>query len=267
VNSLNNRRVYWLAAIGVVVVLLILVTTLHLGTQISPSAQRTLQQQTAELVTAERDYAAAHGGEYTQQIVDLATANPKLGFLTESSTPIVQFNHDDGNNGYFVQLANQSTGGAASFSVLMSDDNTAVLTCVGPGPLCSHGRFKLPHSAYALGTDSERDLYDQTVTLLKAERSYAATEGGYAPFVVDLALRDRSLAFAAGPNTPVTTYNSDAGGRGYYAQLSNSATGGSATFTVLVPDHGAPELTCVGAAPLCSNGTFKVPPNTLSGAS
>jgi hypothetical protein len=261
-----THRTYWLVGIGAVIVLLIAVTTLHLGTQISSSAQRALYQQTASVVTAERNYAVAHAGEYAQQAVDLATADPKLGFLLGNNTPVVAFNNDDGNHGYYFELANQSTGGAASFSVVMSDNDTAVLTCTGPGPLCSDGRFQLPHRDYALDTESQHELYEQAVTLLKAERSYAASRGSYAPFVVDLAIHDRDLGFMAGPDTSVTTYNSDTGGHGYYAQLTNHPTGGSATFSVLIPDHGAPVLTCVGAAPLCSHGTFKVPRGTLAGA-
>lgn len=261
-----THRTYWLVGIGAVIVLLIAITTLHLGTQISSSAQRALYRQTASVVTAERNYAVAHASQYTTGVTDLATANPKLAFLLRGSTPVVAFNSDDGNHGYYVELASQSTGGAASFSVLVADNNTAVLTCTGPGPLCSDGRFQLPHRDYALDTESQHELYEQTVTLLKAERSYAAHGGGYAPFVVDLAIHNRDLGFIAGPETPVTTYNAGAGERGYYAQLTNVATGGSATFSVLVPDHGAPVLTCVGAAPLCSHGTFKVPRGTFTGA-
>lgn len=261
-TRLNNRR-YWLGGIAAVIVVLILITTLHLGTQISGSAQRTLYRETVDVVTAERAYASANG-QYTGWIGDLATTDPKLEYLLGGSTPVVQFNNDDGNHGYFIELANQTTGGAASFSVLMSDNNTAVLTCTGPGPLCSDGTFRLPHQDYALNTESQRELYAQTVAIVKNEAQHAAANHGlYRPYVTDLAAADKRLAFVLGSASPVKQLSTDSADHGYYLQMSNSPTGGSASFSVLVPDQGAAVLTCVGPAPLCTRGTFTLPSGTL----
>jgi hypothetical protein len=149
----------------------------------------------------------------------------------------------------------------------MSDNNTAVLTCTGPGPLCANGTYRLARQDYALNTESQRQLYQQTVAIVKDETQHAAANHGlYRPYVTDLATADKSLAFVLGPTTPVVQLSTDSADSGYYLQMSNSPTGGLASFSILVPDHGAAILTCVGAAPLCSNGTFKVPPGTLSAA-
>lgn len=255
-------RYRWLVGVGAVVAALIVVTTLHFGTQISSSAQLKLYRQAVALVTAQRRYALAHGA-YAVSVTDLATSDASMAFAVAPDSPVLQYNPGDGGHGYFANLANQSTGGAANFAILMMASNKAILTCTGPAPLCSNGRFRIPRRDYALNVESQRTLYRQMVTLLTAEHDFAAANNGGYSQTMDLATHHRADAFLVGPGNPVTQFDIDFSGHGYFVELSNQASGGGDSFSALVPEHGAPILTCVGQAPLCSHSTFKVPSGTL----
>jgi type II secretory pathway pseudopilin PulG len=265
-NLTVTQRRYLTAGAAAVIVLLVALTTLHLGTQISGSAQRTLYRQTVAVVTGERDYAAGNEAQYPPWIGDLATANPRLDFVLGDDTPVIKFTQDSRSRGYYVELANQSTGGAASFSVLITDQGSAVLTCTGPGPLCINGKFKIPRRDYQLAAEPQQKLYDQTVALVNAERAYAAAHGAtYPPLTQDLATSNPALSFVLLGGNPVTQYTTDTVDHGYFLQTSNKSSGGTSTFSVLMPDHGSVRLSCTDAAPLCSHGSFTLPQSSHGG--
>ncbi len=257
-SPINKRRIVWLICVLILLAFLVVVWPLHEGTRISSGAQRRLYDQTVDLIQAQQRYAIAHQGQYASSAPDLATADPALAYALGDNSPVIQFATDGSSHGFYTELADQSTGGAASFSVILPDEQPAQLTCVGPAPLCNNGKFKFPPRLAKSLAAAQRDLYDQTVALIAAEQRYAALNNSYASATVDLATIDPAVAYAARSSTPISTLTTDASNHGYYMELSGLSESGEATFSVLVPDHGPAVLTCTGSPPLCSHGTFKL---------
>lgn len=118
------------------------------ATGVSVSTQQRLYTQTVGLIAAQRSYAIAHQGHYSSRQIEVIGQNASLAPLVDQNSPLISFQGSD--TAYSFELADQDSGGAASFTVLMPASGVPVFRCYGPGPVCVHGNFQVPAQDYTL---------------------------------------------------------------------------------------------------------------------